>query len=129
MEFVWRPLAPREFDPELVWLCISLGGLAAAAVWMALGLTWPICIFHALTGHPCLTCGATRSAVAFFHGDLPSALTWNPLMFVAYVGIALFDVYAFVVVVLRRPRLRVTGLSVVQKNCARWGLLAAMAAN
>jgi Protein of unknown function (DUF2752) len=129
MQLVWRPLAPREFDHELVWLCVSLGGLVAAATWMKLGLPWPVCTFHALTGHPCLTCGATRSAIAFFHADLLGALQWNPLVFAVYVAITIFDVYAFVVVVLRRPRLRVVGVTSSGKNFARGLVIAAAAIN
>jgi Protein of unknown function (DUF2752) len=129
MQLVWRPLAPREFDHELVWLCISLGGLVAAATWMKLGLPWPVCTFHALTGHPCLTCGATRSAIAFFHANFPAAFSWNPLVFGTYVGLTIFDIYAFVVVVLGRPRLRVVGLSSHQRSFARWSLVAAVTAN
>src|SRR6478736_3994396 len=68
MQIVRRPLAPSETNHELLWLSVSSGGLALAASWFALKLPWPICLFHALTGHPCLTCGATRSAVAFFRG-------------------------------------------------------------
>jgi hypothetical protein len=129
MQLVWRPLAPRELDHELVWLTVSLGGLVAAATWMKLGLPWPFCIFHALTGHPCLTCGATRSAIAFFHGNFLGALKWNPLVFGVYVAITIFDVYAFVVLVLRAPRLRVVGVAPSEKNFARWLVIAAAAVN
>lgn len=129
MQLVWRPLAPREFDHEFVWLCVSLGGLVAAATWLKLGLPWPFCIFHALTGHPCLTCGATRSAIAFFHGNFLAAFTWNPLVFGAYVGITIFDIYAFAVVVSRRPRLRVVSVAPAEKNFTRWLLIAAAVIN
>ena len=106
MQLVWRPIAPNETDPELLWLVVSVGGLLAAAGWLMLGLPWPICIFHQLTGHPCATCGATRAAVAFFHGHFLLGLRWNPLAFAVYCAIALFDCYAIVVVVTRARRLR-----------------------
>jgi hypothetical protein len=106
MRIVRRPLAPREFDHELVWLSVSLGGLLFAAIWFALGLPWPHCLFLTITGHPCMTCGATRSAIAFFHLDFTSALKWNPLVFAMLCGMSIFDGYAFVVLVLRSPRLR-----------------------
>ncbi len=129
MQLVWRPLAPRELDHELVWLCVSLGGLVAAATWMTLGLPWPRCMFHALTGHPCLTCGATRSAIAFFHGDLAAAFRWNPLVFGAYVALTIFDIYAFVVVILRTRRLRVVGITRSEKSLMRWTVIALAALN
>ena len=37
----------------------------------------------------------------FFHG-----VDWNPLVFLALCGIAVFDVYAAIVLVIRAPRLR-----------------------
>jgi len=129
MQLVWRPLAPREFDHELAWLCVSLGGLVAAATWLTLGLPWPLCVFHTMTGYPCLTCGATRSAMAFFHGNFPAAFAWNPLVFAGYVGLTLFDIYAFVTVVLRRPRLRVVGLTPSEKSFVRWTVITAAAVN
>ncbi len=52
MQIVRRPLAPSETNHELLWLTVSSGGLALAATWLALKLPWPICLFHALTGHP-----------------------------------------------------------------------------
>src|SRR6266487_4309183 len=79
MQIVRRPLAPGETNHELLWLSVSSGGLALAATWLALRLPWPICLFHALTDRPCLTCGATRSAVAFFHAHFLTAFQCNPL--------------------------------------------------
>jgi hypothetical protein len=108
MQLSWRSFGGREVDHELLWLSISLGGLVVAASWLTLGLPWPVCWFHQLTGYPCATCGATRGAIALFHGDLLGALRWNPLAFVLYCCIALFDAYAFSVLVLRRRRLRAT---------------------
>ena len=106
MQLVWRPLAPRELDRELLWLAVTLGGLLYATVWFALGLPWPICWFHALTGHPCATCGATRAAIAFFRGEFFGAFHWNPMAFFTYCGIALFDAYAVGVLITRSRRLR-----------------------
>src|SRR3981081_3786522 len=107
MQIARRPLAPGETDHEFIWLSVSLGGLALAATWLALRLPWPICLFHALTGHPCATCGATRSAIAFFNAQFFTAWKWNPLAFVVYCALSIFDVYAFVVLVTRAPRLRI----------------------
>src|SRR5215831_6307014 len=107
MRIVRRPLAPHELDHELIWLSVSLGGLALAAIWFALRLPWPHCIFLTITGHPCLTCGATRCAIAFFHLDFASALKWNPLVFALLCCISIFDLYAAVVLILRARRFRV----------------------
>ena len=129
MTVTWRHRRTGEFNYELAWLAASLGGLGLATAWLGLGLPWPFCIFHALTGHPCATCGATRAGIALFHGDLRGALLWNPMMFGAYVMLAAFDVYAFVVLVLRLPRLRLAGVSSFQKNVFCWTFLMIVAVN
>src|SRR2546428_10993835 len=97
MRLTVRHRAGTEIDHELIWLSVSLGSLAIAALWFALRLPWPQCIFFMLTGHPCLTCGATRSAIAFFHADFFRAWKWNPLVFTILCGLSIFDAYAFAV--------------------------------
>src|SRR5438270_166257 len=119
MRFVCRPLAPGETDHELVWLSVTLVGLVLAAGWFAAGLPWPHCTFLAITGRPCLTCGATRSAIAFFHLDFWSALKWNPLFFVVLCGLSIFDAYAFAVLVTRAPRLRIIQFTATEKSFVR----------
>ena len=106
MRVTSRPLAPGETDYELVALVASVGGFGVAICWFALHLPWPICLFHALTGFPCLTCGATRAAVACFHLQFFAALKWNPLAVIIYGAIVLFDAYAVAVLVIRSRRLR-----------------------
>jgi hypothetical protein len=128
MRAVARPLAPGELDHELIFLCASLGEFAVAAGWFVLNLPWPICLFHALTGHPCLTCGATRSAIALFHGQVLTALKWNPLVFLTYVTMSIFDVYAFAVVISGAPRLRFS-LGAREKFFLRVCVIALLLAN
>ena len=106
MRVYWRRLRPGELDHELLWLAVSVTSAGLGAAWLAMQLPWPSCNFRALFGIPCFTCGATRSAIASLRGDLLQAWTWNPLATVTMLGIGLFDVYAFAVLVLRAPRLR-----------------------
>ena len=120
MLVIRRPLAPGETDHELVWLCVSLVGLALAAAWFALRLPWPHCIFLAVTGHPCVTCGATRSAISFFHLDFWSAWKWNPLVFLFLSGLSIFDAYAFAVLIVRAPRLRIVQFTPTEKMFVRF---------
>lgn len=129
MEISRRRLFPGETDHELIWLAVSLSSLAVSAVWLRLGLPWPICVFHQLTGWPCLTCGATRSAIEFFHGHFFGAWKWNPLAFVAYCALSIFNMYAAVVLVARLPRLRTTPFSAVGKNVVRASVVIALTVN
>ena len=129
VQIVRRPLAPGETNHELIWLSVSSGGLALAATWLALKLPWPICLFHALTGRPCLTCGATRSAIAFFHAHFLAALRWNPLAFVCYCALSLFNAYALVTVVMRAPRLRIIQVTAGERRFVRGSAIALLALN
>ena len=129
MQISRRQLASAEVDHELVWLSVSLGSLALAALWFTLRLPWPHCLFLTITGHPCLTCGATRSAIAFFHLDFSGAWKWNPLVFLFLSGLSIFDAYAFGVLVLRTPRLRVARFSGVEKRLLRFAAVVAFLSN
>ena len=129
MRIVRRPLAPGENDYELIWLCVTLVSLAAAAGWLTVGLPWPHCAFLALTGHPCVTCGATRCAIALFHANFFGAWKWNPFVFVLLFGISIFDIYAFVVIVTRGRRLRLTNFSAGEKNLVRIIAIVVLLAN
>src|SRR5439155_1605232 len=52
MQLCRRQLQPGETDHELLWLIVSVTSLAIATAWFAVGLPWPICMFHELTGLP-----------------------------------------------------------------------------
>ncbi len=122
-------LAPGEIDHELIWLSASLVSLGVAAAWLTVGLPWPRCVFHQLTGLPCITCGMTRSAIAFFHAHFLAAFEWNPLVFAFMCGVTTFDLYAFAVVTTRAPRLRFIFRSGAEKQYARAIVIAALVLN
>lgn len=129
MRLVWRRSAPGEFDHELVWLAVSLAALFGGAIWLGLGFPTLRCPFLAVTGYPCLTCGATRCAIAFLHGNLSAAWHWNPLALVALCGLAIFDIYAAIVLVTGAPRLRPVDCSRAEKNALRVAVVALIAVN
>lgn len=108
MRFKWRALRAGEVDFELIWLAATVTAGVIAAVWLTMHLPLPRCTFRAVTGVPCLTCGATRSFDALLHADLWQAVRTNPLVVTAIATIALFDLYALGVLLMRSPRLRVT---------------------
>ena len=129
MQICWRRVAPGELDHEFLWLSVSLSTVALAAAWLAVGLSWPHCVFLAITGHPCLTCGATRAAIQFLHGNFLAALRWNPLAFAFLCGFTIFDVYATIVVLARAPRIRISGLASAEAKLVRLLVVGMLALN
>ncbi len=128
MKATLRPLETGEADPELLALGASAGALAYGTAWMAAGLPLPRCAFHAVTGCPCPTCGATRCVVALLHGHAGEALGWNPLVFSGFVAIALLNFYAAAVLVARLPRVRLS-LSGMEGRFLRVACVIILAAN
>ena len=101
----------KHFDLEEAALLFSTYAICVAIIWLWLHLPIPACPFHALTGFPCLTCGATRAMQFLLHGELRSAFLMNPLFFMLLIGLALFDAYAGVVICFRKPRMRLQAIS------------------
>jgi hypothetical protein len=71
-----------------VWALAAIatwGGLVLAAGWIEArtGRIPETCVFHALTGRPCPTCGSTRALQALVGGRPLEALALNPLVVVA----------------------------------------------
>ena len=65
--------------------------LAAAGLYKDfLGLL-PPCLFHRITGLPCLTCGATRSVVSLSGFKIASSFIYNPFMAIFLAAILLFS--------------------------------------
>ena len=129
MRLLWRRRSAPELDHELIWLAVSVGSLAAATAWLALALPWPKCPFLSVTGLPCVTCGATRSAMAFVHGNFLTGLRWNPLAFVTLCGVVAFDLYALAVITGRTARLRIVDWTIAEKNAARIVVISLLALN
>ena len=129
MRLVWRKIPPDSFNHELVWLVVSVATAIGGAVWFALGLPGLRCPFLAVTGYPCLTCGATRCAIALAHGNFIAAWSWNPLALLTLAGVALFDVYAAIVLVTGAPRLRTVDWTRGEKNAVRIGVVILILAN
>src|SRR5438876_12254726 len=97
-------LAPGGIDHELIWLSASLVSLGLAAAWLTVGLPWPLCMFHEITGLPCATCGMTRCGIQFFDGHFLDASKCNPLAFTALCGLTDVVLYAFATIATRGSR-------------------------
>ena len=102
----WRPLIPRERDPELIWGTVVGVGFLLAMVWLLAGLPTPHCLLHEATGIPCPSCGTTRGMGLLIHGHITAAIRFNPLVMASLFGGLLFLLYALVVVAGKLPRLR-----------------------
>jgi Protein of unknown function (DUF2752) len=129
MQFRLRHLAPGEIDHELIWLSVSLVSLGLAAVWLTVGLPWPRCAFHEITGLPCATCGMTRCGIQFFHGHFLAALKWNPLVCAFLCGVTVYNLYAFTTLAMRTPRLRICFDRPGAKTVARMSVISALVLN
>ena len=70
---------------QLAFLWGGAAVLSAAAAPFAARLAAgaPACLFHAVTGVACPTCGGTRALLALARLDLAGALAWNPLVALA----------------------------------------------
>ena len=104
-------LRPGELDHEVIWLSVTVLSGAMALGWLSVHLPWPQCTFRGLFGIPCLTCGSTRAALAFFGGDFMGAWDFNPLATVAFGSIAVFDLYALGTLISNGARLRVVAIT------------------
>jgi len=69
---------------HVVWALILVAALAASHF-----LQSSTCMFYKLTGLPCLTCGSSRAAQAFFLGDFIGMFYYNPLVII-FCGILFF---------------------------------------
>lgn len=68
-----------------------LGAVGTAALLDYWGVLIPLCGLRLLTGLPCPLCGGTRSLAAVAHLDWWAALTLNPLVCLAGVGLAFWS--------------------------------------
>lgn len=88
-----------------------------------------ICLFHRLTGWPCLTCGSTRAVTALVSGDVAGALRTQPFAIVGcalltaawgFHTTALFLMRCVVYFELNQKERRACWLAVVVMLCINW---------
>ena len=88
-----------------------------------------VCLFHRLTGLPCLTCGSTRALAALAAGDVAGSFGQQPLAVAATLALgAGFAVHTFFLVAVRRrvfvriepKEWRVAGLALAVLALLNW---------
>ena len=74
-----RSATQSERQLAFLWLAAAASALALRPLWLVIAPFLRPCVFRSLSGIPCPTCGTTRAAAAFLHGDIAAAFTANPL--------------------------------------------------
>lgn len=121
--------AKAQPDHELLWLTVLAAAAAIGLAWVLFALPTPRCLFHAVTGLPCPTCGGTRCVRSLIAGDFGTALAWNPMVCLLVLAAGVYGFYAAAVTLLRWPRIRFRKLSSAQARAVRIGVALAVVAN
>lgn len=69
----------------------AVGGVALSALYALTGVGLP-CPFRMATGWDCPLCGGTRLGTALLHGDVVAAFSYNPVVLVGLVVLAVLGV-------------------------------------
>lgn len=72
---LFKTLGPIRVKGLLVFFGTSAALLLSLATTSSRGM--PPCLFHAVTGIPCASCGMTRAFLELGHGNLRAALQYN----------------------------------------------------
>jgi hypothetical protein len=113
-----------------------MGAILAACALVAIGtiavlhldrLPFSLCVFKAVTGLPCMTCGTTRALARLARLDLAGALSMNPLVTLA--TLTLLPWAAADLALLPRGRVLSLELSPAAARVARIAAVAAVLAN
>ena len=70
----------KRLTALLIWLSIAIGATYLFIFEPGKSGFFPACPFRMLTGFTCPGCGSTRGLHRLLHGDIVSALEFNPLM-------------------------------------------------
>jgi hypothetical protein len=121
-----RTATREERQLALLWLAAAASVVGLRPLWLALVPLMRPCVFRSLTGIPCPTCGTTRAATAFLHGNLAAAFTANPLAAAAGLFFVVGAPLAALWAILRLP---VPVVSFPLPARARFAVVAVVAAN
>jgi hypothetical protein len=124
-------LRENEPDIELILGVLVLPFLMIAAFAVARNADrFPLfCLFHRWTGIPCPACGSFRCLQSLMAGHWRQAWLAQPLGTMVFFVASAFVIYAWGTVLLRLPRIRLTGVSRRQRALLVVFAFVAVAAN
>jgi hypothetical protein len=101
MHFEIKNYRPAE-PVHMVWGPMAVLFIMTAGFFKNFAHNLPVCIFHEITGFPCLSCGGTRSLVALSQFELISSFMFNPLVPLFVFGLIVFSLLFFAGAVTKR---------------------------
>lgn len=106
----WVRTRPRagSADPELIWGIVGAGLLVLLHIGLPPALPGIPCLFKALLGIPCPSCGMTRSWQALAQGEWALALRMHPLLPLGMAFVWAYVPYALGAALGAWPRLRIS---------------------
>ncbi len=113
MNWKLKNLQPLENNYELIFgvLVIPITATIYIGISFLPVALMPTCHFHAATGLPCPTCGATRALHLLSSGDFTQAWLMQPLLITTAICAAIYSLYSFIVVLGKLPRIRVAKIT------------------
>jgi hypothetical protein len=116
----------QPLSVHVVWMFILLFYLGAAYF-----IPHTQCVFHDITGYPCLSCGATRAAEALLDGNIPGMIYYNPLLVLFCAGLFFFSLFKLaefifkfrVFIDVNRKTASLIRIGVIMSIVANWAFL------
>ena len=127
MRFVLRKKQPSQIEFALIYGGLAILLLVAARILPVAQLA-PDCVFKAITGIPCPTCGSTRAVILLSHGHLESAFRMNPATGAVFVTALLAFLCRLIVLAFDLPGIHI-GFSGREKNLVRISVVLALLLN
>jgi hypothetical protein len=122
VRFVLKKRQSGQIEYGVIYGGIALLALFAGRFLPLLDLA-PSCVFKAVTGVPCPTCGSTRSIVFLSHGDMLSAFYMNPLVALCAIIALVYFFYRIITLAFELPAMEV---ALTEREQDRLRVLAAL---